>query len=258
MTVEPENPAAARAELAASEDSLLGGRVRLCQPLAGYRVAIDPVFLAASVPAEPGESVLDLGCGVGAAGLCLLARRPEARVTGLDIQAQLVRLAGENAKLNDAAGRFLAITGDVARPPPRLAPGAFHHVICNPPHLPAGSAPPSQDQTRDVTRREGAASLGDWAATALAMVRPRGSVAFVHRADRLDDLLGALAGRAGEIVVFPLWPGAGKAAKRVLVRARKEVMTPLRLAPGLVLHEPDGRFTTAANAVLRDMAALEL
>jgi len=84
-------------------------------------------------------------------------------------------------------------------------------------------------------------------------------IGFVHRADRLDALLAALSGRAGEIVVFPLWPRQGQAAKRILVRARKQVATPLRLSPGLVLHEADGRFTAAANAVLRDGAGgLEL
>jgi len=89
-------------------------------------------------------------------------------------------------------------------------------------------------------------------------VRARGSVTFIHRADRLDDLMAALTGRAGEIVVFPLWPGPDKPAKRILVQARKGVATPLRLSPGLVLHRPDGSFTAAAETVLRDAAPLSL
>lgn len=241
-----------------SEDRLLGGRVRLYQPVEGYRVAIDPIFLAASVPAEAGQSVLDLGCGVGAAALCLLARAPELRVTGLEIQGDLVRLAGENARLNNAADRFLPITGDVAKPPPRLAPGAFHHVICNPPYLPVDQARPSANRMRDTANREGTARLADWVTAALAMVRPKGSITFVHRSDRLDALLGALSGRAGEIIVFPLWPGPDKSAKRVILQARKDVATPLRFSPGLVLHEPGGGFSAKAEVILRDAAALTL
>ena len=84
------------------------------------------------------------------------------------------------------------------------------------------------------------------------------TVTVIHRADRLDALLAQLSGRAGEIVVFPLWPGAGKAAKRVIIRARKGTATPTRLSPGLVLHEPDGRYTAAADAVLREGAGLAL
>jgi tRNA1(Val) A37 N6-methylase TrmN6 len=88
------------------------------------------------------------------------------------------------------------------------------------------------------------------------MARPKGTITLIHRADRLDAILAELWGRAGEIVIFPLWPGAGKAAKRVIVRARKGVATPTRLAAGLVLHETDGRYTAAAEAVLRDGAGL--
>jgi len=241
-----------------SEDRLLDGRVVLRQPVAGYRSAIDPVFLAAAVPARPGERVLDLGCGVGAAALCLLARVPGLQVVGLELQAELARAAGENARLNGQGDHVLAIVGDVRRPPPRLAPGSFDHVLCNPPHHAAARGRPSADPARARANREDGAGLADWVAAAAAMVRPKGSVSFVHRADRLDELLGALRGRLGETVVFPLWPGGGRPAKRVVLRARKDVATPLALLPGLVLHEAGGGFTAEAEAVLRGARPLAL
>jgi tRNA1(Val) A37 N6-methylase TrmN6 len=251
----PDDPRAGL-QVATSEDALLGGRVRLRQPMAGFRAAIDPVFLAAAVPAEAGASVLDLGCGVGAAALCLLARQADIRVTGLEIDSDLVKLADANAHLNGVADRLLAVHGDVAKPPPRLAPGTFHHVMCNPPFLPAGASNPSALPSRDAAMREGAVVLADWVRLALIMVRPQGSVTLIHRADRLDAILATLSDQAGEISVYPLWPGAGKPAKRVIVRARKGVAAPVCLCPGLILHEPDGGFTAAAEVVLRDAAAL--
>lgn len=240
-----------------SEDRLLGGRVRLRQPTDGYRVAIDPVFLAAAVPARPQDHVLDVGCGVGAAALCLAIRVPGCRVTGIEIQRDLVRMAGDNIVLNDLSSRVSVMQGDLLDLPPRLAPGAFDHVMANPPFLAAGTATAPASPGRAAAHLEGDANLAVWVRVALAMVRAKGSLTFIHRADRLEALLALLAGRAGEIVLHPLWPGGGKPAKRVIVRARKQVATPTRLLPGLILHEADGRFTAAAEAVLRGAAALE-
>lgn len=241
-----------------TEDALLGGRLRLLQPAAGHRAAIDPVFLAAAVPAAPGELVLDVGAGVGTAALCLAAREPGCRVRGIELRPELVRLAGGNVELNGFAGRVEVMVGDLLQPPPRLAPGAFHHAMANPPHLRAGAAAAPGDEAKAAALIEGAAKLGDWVRFCLTMVRAKGTVTFIHRADRIEDLLGELRGRAGEIVVFPLWPGGAKPASRILVRARKGVAAPSRLAPGLVLHEPDGRYSAAAEAVLRDAAPLVL
>lgn len=248
---------------ALSEDTLLNGRIRLRQHLRGYRVAIDPVLLAAAVPARAGESVLDLGCGVGAAGLCLLSRCPACDVVGLEREAALVELARGNAALNGFSERFSVVTGDVtARPLPAAVQGR-DHVMCNPPFLEADSGTTSPEPGNEGAKREDSARLDDWIEAALSAVRPKGSLTFVHRADRLEALLAGLHGRAGEIVVYPLWPqppGDDKArpAKRVLVRARKAVAGPTRLASGLVLHDRDGAFTPAAQAVLREAAGLSL
>ena len=242
----------------ATEDGLLGGRVRLRQPAHGPRAAIDPVFLAAAVPAEPNQQILDAGCGAGAAMLCLAARVPQCRVIGLELQRDLVRLAGDNVLLNGMADRLSVMVGDLLRPPPRLSPGMFDHVMANPPFIEQGRGSRVADPAKAAATIEGDAALGDWVRFVLGMVRAKGTVTFIHRADRIDALLGQLAGRAGGVVIFPLWPRAGQPASRVLVQARKGVAAPARLAPGLVLHEADGRFTAAADAILRAGDALQL
>ena len=245
---------------AITEDALLGGRVRLRQPATGFRAAIDPVLLAAAVPAAAGESVLDVGAGVGAAALCLAARIGDCRVFGIEIQQDLVRVAGENVALNALTGRVDIVTGDLTRPPPRLAAGTFDHVMANPPYHEAGRVDRSPDAGKAAASIETVGGLAEWVGFCLAMVRRGGSVSFVHRADRLDALLARLSPRAGAIVVFPLWPDAAgsRPAKRVIVQARKGLATPLRLARGLALHADGGGYTAQAEAILRDGAALEL
>jgi len=242
-----------------SEDALLGGRIRVRQPHRGERIAIDPILLAAAVPARRGERVLDAGAGTGAAALCLARRVAGVRVTGLERVTALVGLARTNAALNRLASRVAMRAGDIAEPPAAIALGGFDHVMANPPHLETRRAQPSPVAGRRAARMEDNVTLDEWVRFCLATVRRRGSVTLIHRADRLDAILGALSAHsAGEVVVFPLWPKQGRPAKRVIVRARKGVATALRLAPGLTLHEADGRFTAAAEAVLREAAPLEL
>lgn len=235
-----------------TEDTLLGGRVRLKQPKVGYRVAIDPVFLAAAVPAAEEDRVLDVGCGVGAAALCLAARVTRVRVVGLDRDEALVRLATENASLNGVADRVTFVTGAVESTQVGLPPGGFDHVMTNPPFGDPARAQPPPDPAKRAATVEDAVDLKAWLDFCLRLVRPRGTLSLVHRTDRLDAILSALLERAGDIVVFPLWPASdGRPAKRVVVRARKGAATPLRLSPGLVLHAADGAYTEAAAAVLR-------
>ena len=242
-----------------TRDALLGGRVRLFQPRHGYRVAIDPVFLAAAVPVVRGDRVLDVGCGVGAASLCVAFREPGCRISAIEANRDLVRLLVENIAANGMTGRIDGMVGDLIRPPSRLAPGSFHHVMMNPPYLEEGQASASPHAGKAMANMEGDAKLGDWLRFALMMVRQGGSVTIVHRADRLDGLLAQLHGRAGGLVVYPLWPDrSSRPAKRVLVRAVKGSATPLRLAAGLVLHEQGGGYSDSAEQILRHGAALPL
>lgn len=239
-----------------TEDGLLNGRVRLLQPRDGYRAAIDPVMLAAAVRAEAGDRVLDLGCGVGAAALCLLARCPEVRVEGLEIQTALAELGRRNAVLNGVAGRFDIHEGDAACPPAGL--GGFDQVMTNPPFFEAGAGTSAADPSRARAHQEAGLDLGGWLKAAVKLLRPKGRLTVIHRAERLGDLLAGLRGRGvGEITVLPLWPKAGRAAGRVVVTARKGVRSPLVLLPGLVLHGDDGAFTTQADAILRGGGPLD-
>lgn len=235
-----------------TEDTLLGGRVRLKQPRAGYRVAIDPVFLAAAVPAEEEERVLDVGCGVGAAALCLAARVTRVRVVGLDRDEALVRLAAENARLNGVADRVTFVTGAVGSAKAGLPPGGFDHVMTNPPFGDPARVQPSPDPAKRAATVEDAVDLKAWLDFCLRLVRPHGTLSLIHRTDRLDAILSVLSERTGDIVIFPLWPASdGRPAKRVIVRARKGATAPLRLNPGLVLHGGGGAYTDAAESVLR-------
>ncbi len=245
---------------AVTDDRLLGGRVRLIQAARGYRVAIDPVILAAAVPASAGETALDLGCGTGAAALCLLARVPGVAATGLECDPATAALARDNAAANGVADSFQVLEGELLAPPETLRRARFDHVLLNPPYLDPARARLPEDADRRRSHGEAAAGLADWLDLGLRRLHDDGTLSVIHRAERLDEILAALSGRAGGIDIFPLWPGGAepKPAKRMVVRARKGSRAHLSLHPGLVLHRPGGGYTAAAETVLRDAAPLPI
>ena len=244
-------------DVATTADTLLGGKVIFYQPAEGYRAAIDPVLLAAAVPARAGEHILDLGAGAGAASLCLARRVPGCRVTGLEVDPAMVSIARTNAAENGFGERLSFVVGNVAAPPKELRPQSFDAVMANPPFRAEGSGTPSPDAGKQRANEEGEADLRLWIATALEVLKPRGTLVLIHRADRVDEITALLHGKAGELQILPLWPKAGKPAKRVILRARKGIKTGATMLAGLVLHEADGKYTAAAEAVLRDGQALE-
>lgn len=261
----PEPAAGAEAAMAVTEDGFLDNRLVIRQPRDGYRAAIDPLFLAAAVPAAEGDRALDLGAGAGVAALALAHRVPGLRVTGIEIDPALMRLCGDNARRNGFQDRTDFMVGDVAKPPARLAPGTFDHVMANPPYLEAARAQASPDPNRAGANVEGkarganGADLASWLRLALAMAKNGGTLTLIHRADRMAHVLEGLKAGAGGAVIFPLWPDRGAApAKRVVIQAVKGSKAPLTLARGLVLHEEGGGFTAEADAVLRGGMGLRL
>jgi tRNA1Val (adenine37-N6)-methyltransferase len=242
-----------------TDDAFLGGALRLWQPARGYRAATDPVFLASACAARAGETVLDLGCGAGAAALCLGQRVPGVALTGLEVQQGYADLARQNAARNNLV--LEVIEGDAARMPDEMRARSFDHVITNPPFFEAEAGLKTDDPGRDRAFRE-SMSLDRWIDAGLRRLRPGGEFLLIHRSERLTDILQALSSRCGAIRILPLTARRGRDAKRVIVLAKKGSRAPLRLLDPFVIHEgphhesdaPD--FTGAAQSVLLEGASL--
>ena len=244
---------------AVSEDTLLGGRVRLRQPVDGYRVAIDPVLMAASVPAGPGERVLEIGVGTGAAALCLASRVEGCLITGLENDADLAALCRRNVEANGLDRTVDVIVGDLRAPPARLGPASFDHAMANPPWNSDGAGPPPRNEQRAKAHVEQGADLVHWVRFAATMLRRGGTLTTILTAERLDEHLGAYtASGIGETVVVPLWSkDDGRPAHRVILRGRKDIRAPVSLLPGFVLHGGNGSYAPGIEHILRHGAALD-
>jgi tRNA1(Val) A37 N6-methylase TrmN6 len=245
----------------ASADAVLGGRLVLRQPLRGHRVGHDAILLAAATSAKSGDHAVDLGSGVGGAGLALARRIEGLNVTLVEINPVLTELAAENAQRNGLSDRVRAVRLDVESSAADfiaagLAPGSAACVLMNPPFNVAQQ--PSPDHARRLAHAAMAGTLQRWLRTAARLLHADGVVTLIWRADGLAAVLAALGNDFGAITVLPVYPKPGAAAIRVLVRATKASRAPLALLPGFLLAEADSKPTAAAEAVLREGEALSL
>lgn len=235
-----------------TEDTLLCGRVHLRQPPTGLRAGLDAVMLAASVPAQPGQVVLELGCGTGAAFLCLLARVPELRVMAIERDPELADYARDNAIRNGCGSRVEILSGDVVT---ASALGPFDHSFTNPPWWSGNSDSPSRRRAA-ATHAAGGPSIDVWIAAAAKFLRRSGTATAILPTPLLDAGLGAMrVSELGGLRVIPLWPRRGREAKRIIVSGAKASRSPTRLLSGLILHDEAG-WSGPASAVLRGGRAL--
>jgi tRNA1(Val) A37 N6-methylase TrmN6 len=247
-----------------SVDAFLGGLLTLVQPRKGHRAGLDAALLQAIVPAEAAGHAVDLGAGVGTVAFSLAARAGALQVTAVErdpglmaaAQAALARL--ENFGF---AARVRLIEADVtARREFRERLGLADHsadwVLMNPPFDAPGRARPSPDEARRAAHVAEPGSLGAWCRTAAGVLRPAGVLCLIHRAPALAEILGALAGRFGDVRILPVHPTKEAAAGRILVRAIRGSRAGLQIMPGLVLHRAGGAWTDEVEAILRGRASL--
>lgn len=244
-----------------TQDDFLGGQVRVWQPRKGYRAGVDPVILAASVPAKSGQSVLELGCGVGVASLCLSARVPGLTLTGIELQADYAALAARNAREN--AAPLDIHRADLRSLPLTVRQSRFDHVIMNPPYFDRELGTGSDDAGRDIALA-GDTPLQDWIDVGARRVGPRGYLTIIQRMERLPEVLAGLDGRLGAIIARPIAGREGRAPELFVLQARQEGRAAFRMAPTLVMHEghvhrgDQDSYSKEVSAVLRSGAELPI
>ncbi|WP_026783680.1 tRNA1(Val) (adenine(37)-N6)-methyltransferase [Pleomorphomonas koreensis] len=244
-----------------SRDGFLGNRLLIDQPAAGaHRAGLDAVLLAAALPDGTAGHVVDLGAGVGVAGLAAAHRLPDIAVTLVEIDPALARLAAGNAALNAAtAGRVEVVVADVLAPAAvrraaGLADDMADHLVMNPPFHPEDRGRRSPAPGRARAHAVAPDAIDGWVRAAAALLKPSGTLTVIFRADELPRLLAAIGSRFGSLGLLPIHAHAGEPAHRLILRGRPQGRAPLRILPSLVLHEADGRFRAEVDAVLRGSA----
>lgn len=248
-----------------THDAFLGGRLMLRQPKKGHRAGHDAILLAAFCRAQAGDIIADLGAGIGTAGLALACRVDRARVTLIEREPDLVQLAQDNIAGNGMAARVRAFRGDVetcgiaqkaaGETQDAAAFGSFDHVMMNPPYNDPARHRASKDMARAQAHMREASTLAIWIRAAKRLLKPKGEITLIWRADGMADVLAELDSGFGGVCVLPVHASSGDAAIRVLVRAVLGSRAPLSIMPGLYLRDREGQPSFEAESILRHACA---
>ena len=242
-------------------DAFLGGKVHALQPKHGFRSGIDAVLLAAAVPAATSDTILELGCGVGVASLCLDARVTGLNITGVELQAAYAALATQNVASNNVLGTI--ICADLRSLPPELRQKQFSHVMMNPPYYDRAQGHAATNAGRDVALA-GDTPLVDWLDVGIKRLAPKGTLTIIQHITRLPEVLAAVNGRLGSVICRPVAAHNQAAPGLFLLQAKHSGRAPFILSKTWIMHGADAAkgnvesYTPETKAILRNGASFPM
>ena len=229
--------------LECSEDAFLGGQLRLKQLKSGHRAGHDAVLLAAATAARSGDRVADLGAGAGAAGLAVARRLAGIDLVLVEIDPALAGLAGVNADANAIHAQVIVLDVEAdaaAFAAAGLTPDSVDAVLMNPPFNDPARHRVSPDTARGVAHMATATTLSKWVHAARRILKSKGVLTLIWRADGITEVLAALDHGFGSLQLLPIHGDARGPANRILVRATKGARAPALIHPALMLNDEQG------------------
>ena len=173
-------------------DEFFSGKLKLLQPLTGPRVNLDTILLASWVKLRSHDSkIIEAGCASGAISLILAMKFSEKiHVTGLDIQSELVELAGRKAARNGITNASF-IHGDL-RDKNIFPRESFDVLVINPPYESLSRGRLSSNSSRSTARLELSCTIDDVGEFAFRVLKSRGRMFCVFSSERLDVFINAM------------------------------------------------------------------
>jgi tRNA1(Val) A37 N6-methylase TrmN6 len=186
------------------------------------------------------------------------SREPDAVYGFVERDAELAGLSRFNCASNGLQARILVadVLDRTSRLAAGLAAGSADLVLTNPPFLEEGQSRISPDASRAAAHALPAGGLEAWLAACLGLLKPKGRLVLIHRAERLAACLAAVSKGLGGIELRFVHPQAEQPAIRFLLRGTSGSRAPLTIAPPLILNSPEGAFTPQAEALHRGEVVL--
>ncbi|WP_062200967.1 tRNA1(Val) (adenine(37)-N6)-methyltransferase [Massilibacterium senegalense] len=233
-------------------DYLLNEEMRIIQSPNVFAFSLDAVLLSnfVYVPIQKGK-IMDLCSGNGVIPL-LLSKRTKGQLVGVEIQERLYDMAVRSVEYNKLTDRIQMVLGDLKDAPKTVGNGIFDVVTCNPPYFQMdGQADLHANPHYAIARHELLTTLEDVVKTSSSLVKQGGKVAFVHRPNRLLDIVTLMRKYRLEPKRLQfVHPKRGKEANTILIEGIKDGKPDLKILPPIAVYEEDNSYTKELKEML--------
>lgn len=239
-----------------SVDQILEGRLKIIQKERGCRFSIDALLLSHFINLKENDRVLDLGTGGGIVPMILAKRWACSRIAGLDIQEELIDMAGRSAVLNQVTGRVEFIGGDIRQIKTLFEACSFDVVTFNPPYRRLHSGRMNPNVEKAIARHELKATLDDFLQAAAHCLKMKGRVFAVYPAAQAVKLFSRMrAHRLEPKRTMTVYSNTASEGQFVLVEGLKGGSEAMKVLPPLFIYENEGAYTQAMQRIFSDLAA---
>lgn len=237
-------------------NDVAGGRLKVFQKARGYRFSLDALLLSHFVSLRPADNILELGTGSGVISLILAGRREDVRITGIDVQQEMVEMAVRSAALNGLGERMEIRLGDVRDIKALFQPRSFDVVVANPPYRKINSGRINPAKEKALARHEILATAGDFIQAAAYVLKSAGRVYLIYPATRMAELFFSMrVARIEPKKLRIVYSKASVLGKFLLLEGIMDGGEELEVLPPLFIYDDKGNYTEEMANIFSELSS---
>ena len=225
-------------------DDLEYKNLKIIQKKDGFKFGIDSVLLTGfAKKIKAGSTVVDLGSGTGVISLLLSKKTKAKKIYAVEIQDTIAEIAKRNVQMNDIEN-IEVLNIDLKNISSKIKKESMDIVVTNPPYKKLNSGLLSDDEVNLISRHEYKCNLEDVIKCAKYLLKDKGELYMVHRAERLVDIMSLMREYKIEpkIVRF-VSSKVGEKPTMILVKGVKNANEFLKIEDPLYIYNEDGTYT---------------
>lgn len=219
--------------------------IKIYQDTNWFNFSLDSILLPNFVKIKKNTNkILDIGSGNAVIPI-ILSTKTNASITGIEIQKDVYELGMKSLQLNQLEKRIDLIHSDVKEYAKESISDIYDLITCNPPYFKLDNdSHINEDIHKQLARHEIVLCLEDVIKISRKLLKNGGSLAMVHRPERLIEIIELMKKNNLEPKrIRFVYPKHGKDANILLIESVKDGAPGLKIEEPLYTYDESGNYT---------------